>query len=39
MLLDPSTDEPTRVRRRFDKDGVKERIATRSGNPIPRPGV
>jgi len=39
MLLDPTTDEPTRVRRRLDKDGTKERIAARSGNPIPRPGV
>lgn len=37
MLIDPSTDEPTRVRHRTDEDGTKERIATRSGNPIPRP--
>ncbi len=35
MLIDPTTDEPTRVRIRIDKDGTKERIAVRSGNPIP----
>lgn len=37
MLIDPSTGEPTRVRHRVDEDGTKERIAARSGNPIPRP--
>ena len=36
MLLDPKSDEPTRVRRRVDKDGTVERIAVRSGEPIPR---
>ena len=35
MLIDPTTDEPTRVRARIDKDGTKERISVRSGNPIP----
>jgi large subunit ribosomal protein L24 len=36
MLLDPKSGEPTRVRRRLDKDGTAERIAVRSGQPIPR---
>lgn len=36
MLLDPKSDSPTRVRRRVDKDGTVERIAVRSGEPIPR---
>ena len=37
MLLDPKSGEPTRVRRRRDKDGTIERIAVKSGQPIPRP--
>ena len=36
MLLDPKSGKPTRVRRRRDKDGTVERIAVRSGQPIPR---
>lgn len=36
MLIDPKTDAPTRVRRRVDKDGTVERIAVRSGEPVPR---
>lgn len=36
MLLDPKSGNPTRVRRRRDKDGTVERIAARSGQPIPR---
>ena len=36
MLLDPKSGEPTRVRRRKDKDGTVERIAIKSGQPIPR---
>lgn len=36
MLIDPTTDEPTRYRVRIDADGTKERISVRSGNPIPR---
>ena len=36
MLLDPKSGAPTRVRRRRDKDGTVERIAVRSGQPIPR---
>lgn len=37
MLIDPSNDEPTRYRNRIDADGTKERISTKTGNPIPRP--
>ena len=37
MLIDPATDEPSRVRLRIEEDGTKERIAVKSGNPIPRP--
>lgn len=36
MLIDPKTGEPTRVRRRLDKDGTVERIAVKSGQSIPR---
>jgi large subunit ribosomal protein L24 len=36
MLLDPTSGEPTRVRRRVDTDGTMERIAVKSGQPIPR---
>jgi large subunit ribosomal protein L24 len=36
MLLDPKSGAPTRVRRQVDKDGTMERIAVRSGQPIPR---
>jgi large subunit ribosomal protein L24 len=36
MLLDPKDDRPTRVRRRVDQDGTVERVAVRSGEPIPR---
>jgi large subunit ribosomal protein L24 len=36
MLIDPKTDEPTRVKRRKDKDGTIERIALKSGGSIPR---
>lgn len=35
MLVDPTTDAPTRTRVRIDKDGTKERISVRTGNPIP----
>jgi large subunit ribosomal protein L24 len=37
MLIDPSSGEPSRVRARIEEDGKKERIAVKSGNPIPRP--
>jgi large subunit ribosomal protein L24 len=36
MLLDPKSDEPTRVRRKRDKDGTVERLSKKSGQPIPR---
>ncbi len=36
MLLDPKSGDPTRVRRRLDKDGNAERVAVKSGQPIPR---
>ena len=36
MLLDPKSGEPTRVRRHRDTDGTIERIAVKSGQPIPR---
>jgi large subunit ribosomal protein L24 len=36
MLLDPKSGQPTRVRRHRDKDGTIERIAVKSGQPIPR---
>jgi large subunit ribosomal protein L24 len=37
MLIDPATGEPSRVRTRIESDGMKERIAVKSGNPIPKP--
>jgi large subunit ribosomal protein L24 len=37
MLLDPKSGVPTRVRRRKAADGTVERIAAKSGQPIPRP--
>src|SRR6185503_18738458 len=36
IRLDPKSGEPARVRRRLDKDGTVERIALKSGQPIPR---
>lgn len=36
MLVDPKTGEPTRVRSGTDSNGLKARIAVRSGQPIPR---
>ncbi|MBI4419834.1 MAG: 50S ribosomal protein L24 [Gemmatimonadetes bacterium] len=36
MLLDPKSGEPTRVRRKVDRDGTLERLAVKSGQPIPR---
>jgi large subunit ribosomal protein L24 len=36
MLLDPKSGEPTRVRRKKDKDGTVERLGVKSGQPIPR---
>jgi large subunit ribosomal protein L24 len=37
MLGDPAGEQPSRVRMRVEKDGTKERISVKSGNPIPRP--
>lgn len=36
MLLDPKSGEPTRTKRRKDKDGTVERVSVASGQPIPR---
>ncbi|MEO8635833.1 MAG: 50S ribosomal protein L24 [Gemmatimonadales bacterium] len=36
MLIDPKTGEPTRIRRHKNADGTLERIAVKSGQPIPR---
>jgi large subunit ribosomal protein L24 len=36
MLLDPKSGAPTRVRRRIDTDGTKERISVKSGDALPR---
>jgi len=36
MLIDAKTGEPTRTRARIDKDGTKERVGVRTGEPIPR---
>ena len=37
MLVDPTGGEASRVRLRVEADGTKERISTKSGNPIPKP--
>jgi large subunit ribosomal protein L24 len=37
MLLDPQSGQPTRIRVRIDDDGTKERLAIKSGEPVPRP--
>ena len=36
MLVDPKSGKPTRVKRRVDTDGTKERISVKSGEPLPR---
>ena len=36
MLVDPKSGKPTRVKRRVDADGTKERVSVKSGDPIPR---
>ena len=36
MLLDPKSGAPTRTHARIDEDGTKERLATKSGEAIPR---
>ena len=37
MLIDPTSGEPSRIRIHVDKDGTKERMAVKNGNPIPSP--
>jgi large subunit ribosomal protein L24 len=37
MLVDPGTGQASRVRTRTESDGMKERIAVKTGNPIPKP--
>jgi len=36
MLLDPKSSAPTRIRRKKNQDGSVERLAVKSGQPIPR---
>ena len=36
MLIEPASGEPSRIRLRIEPDGLKERIAVKTGNPIPR---
>jgi hypothetical protein len=36
MLIDPTSGDASRVRMRVEADGQKERIAVKSGNPVPR---
>ena len=37
MLIDPASDTASRVRVQVESDGTKERIAVKTGNPVPRP--
>jgi len=37
MLIDPASGEPSRIRTQIEEDGTKERIAVKTGNPVPRP--
>lgn len=37
MLIDPAGEVASRVRTQVEDDGTKERIAVKTGNPIPRP--
>ena len=37
MLIDPASGDASRTRVQIEEDGTKERIAVRSGNPIPKP--
>ncbi len=36
MLIEPATDDASRIRIRVEPDGLKERIAVKSGNPVPK---
>jgi large subunit ribosomal protein L24 len=37
MLVDASGEKASRVRTRVENDGTKERVAVKTGNPIPKP--
>jgi large subunit ribosomal protein L24 len=37
MLIDPATGDASRTRVRMEEDGTKERIAVKTGNPVPKP--
>lgn len=37
MLIDPASGAASRVRTRTEEGGVKERVAVKTGNPIPKP--
>ena len=37
MLVDPAEGTASRIRIRLEADGAKERIAVKTGNPIPKP--
>lgn len=37
MLIDATSGDASRTRLRLETDGTKERIAVKSGNPIPKP--
>ena len=37
MLIDASGEKASRVRTRVEDDGTKERVAVKTGNPIPKP--
>ena len=37
MLVEPGSDEASRVRIQVEEDGVKERISVKTGNPIAKP--
>ena len=37
MLVDPASGDTSRTRLRVEADGTKERIAVKSGNPVPKP--
>jgi large subunit ribosomal protein L24 len=36
MLIDPSSGEPTRVRRQVGENGKRERVAVKSGKVVPK---
>lgn len=37
MLVDAASGDASRIRVQIEEDGTKERIAVKSGNPIPKP--